>query len=321
MFARLAGSGVQVGRELPVCVESRLGYWAASKTVPTGDCNSLACFHHRKMFIIDGTDRLDRWRGHRGLLLRRQLSRRFRACHGRRGRAVTARFLLDFRFHGGPLPSRTRPVLPSAGWTGPIPTTLVTNVPGEEHRAVTDATWDLIDHARRRDSTSSIHMLPTRRTLDRIISAARAACRSASSCPLESNAHRPSGRFEHPLPRTCRRPASRVYLHPILPHAKVIVADDRVLVGSTNLDAWALFRNWETSLVFEARRSRPHSKASSSIRMWRGRARQRRQRGGCVASWISSSTCSVHCCSRTRSSAQSATAMRAAIIASMSNSQ
>ena len=43
-----------------------------------------------------------------------------------------------------------------------------------------------------------------------------------------------------------------VYQHPVLPHAKVILADDRVLVGSTNLDAWALYRNWETSLIFDS---------------------------------------------------------------------
>ncbi|HEY1291890.1 MAG TPA: hypothetical protein VGJ60_02255, partial [Chloroflexota bacterium] len=31
-----------------------------------------------------------------------------------------------------------------------------------------------------------------------------------------------------------------------------ILADDRVLAGSTNLDAWALYRNWEVSLVFDS---------------------------------------------------------------------
>src|SRR4029079_18429921 len=42
-----------------------------------------------------------------------------------------------------------------------------------------------------------------------------------------------------------------VWLHPVLPHAKVVLADDRVLVGTTNLDAWALYRNWEIGLFFE----------------------------------------------------------------------
>jgi cardiolipin synthase len=42
-----------------------------------------------------------------------------------------------------------------------------------------------------------------------------------------------------------------VWLHPILPHCKVVLADDSVLVGTTNLDAWALYHNWEIGLFFE----------------------------------------------------------------------
>jgi phosphatidylserine/phosphatidylglycerophosphate/cardiolipin synthase-like enzyme len=41
-----------------------------------------------------------------------------------------------------------------------------------------------------------------------------------------------------------------VWLYPAMMHAKVIVADDRVLVGSSNLDAWALRRNWELNRLF-----------------------------------------------------------------------
>jgi phosphatidylserine/phosphatidylglycerophosphate/cardiolipin synthase-like enzyme len=42
-----------------------------------------------------------------------------------------------------------------------------------------------------------------------------------------------------------------VWLHPVFPHAKVVLADDRALVGSTNLDAWALYRNWEIGILIE----------------------------------------------------------------------
>jgi phosphatidylserine/phosphatidylglycerophosphate/cardiolipin synthase-like enzyme len=34
-------------------------------------------------------------------------------------------------------------------------------------------------------------------------------------------------------------------------HAKVMVADDRVLVGGCNLDALSLYRNWELNLLLE----------------------------------------------------------------------
>jgi phosphatidylserine/phosphatidylglycerophosphate/cardiolipin synthase-like enzyme len=34
-------------------------------------------------------------------------------------------------------------------------------------------------------------------------------------------------------------------------HAKVMVADDRVLVGGCNLDALSLYRNWELNVLLE----------------------------------------------------------------------
>ena len=42
-----------------------------------------------------------------------------------------------------------------------------------------------------------------------------------------------------------------IWEYPAVVHAKVIVADDRVLVGTLNLDAWALYRNPEIGLLFE----------------------------------------------------------------------
>jgi len=32
-------------------------------------------------------------------------------------------------------------------------------------------------------------------------------------------------------------------------HAKVVVADDVVSFGTVNLDAWALYRNWEIMMI------------------------------------------------------------------------
>jgi phosphatidylserine/phosphatidylglycerophosphate/cardiolipin synthase-like enzyme len=34
-------------------------------------------------------------------------------------------------------------------------------------------------------------------------------------------------------------------------HAKVLVADDRALVGGCNFDALSLYENWELDLLFE----------------------------------------------------------------------
>jgi cardiolipin synthase len=68
--------------------------------------------------------------------------------------------------------------------------------------------------------------------------------------PAVSNAPPVQWAFEHHL-QDLQDAGVAVYWHPVLPHAKVVLADDRVLVGSTNLDAWAPYRNWETSLVID----------------------------------------------------------------------
>jgi len=43
----------------------------------------------------------------------------------------------------------------------------------------------------------------------------------------------------------------KVYEHETIIHAKVIVADNRVVIGTINFDSWALYRNHEIALLFE----------------------------------------------------------------------
>jgi cardiolipin synthase A/B len=43
----------------------------------------------------------------------------------------------------------------------------------------------------------------------------------------------------------------QIWEYPALVHAKVILSDDRALVGTLNLDAWAMYRNPELGLLFE----------------------------------------------------------------------
>jgi cardiolipin synthase len=161
-------------------------------------------------------------------------------------------FLTDFRFHGGSLPPGPDALddyFPRPADGGSIPTTFVTNVPGEDHRATTDAIWDLIHRARSRLDVIDPYVADTG-TIDRIMAAARRGVKVRFIVPAHSNAQPIQWAFEHHI-ADLQAAGVTVYLHPILPHAKVVVADDQVLVGSTNLDAWALYRNWETSLVVD----------------------------------------------------------------------
>jgi cardiolipin synthase A/B len=43
----------------------------------------------------------------------------------------------------------------------------------------------------------------------------------------------------------------QVFEHEQIIHAKVFVADNRVIIGTINLDSWALYRNNEIAILFE----------------------------------------------------------------------
>jgi cardiolipin synthase len=42
-----------------------------------------------------------------------------------------------------------------------------------------------------------------------------------------------------------------IWEYPAVMHAKVTIADDVLVVGTVNYDAWALYRNLEIALIFE----------------------------------------------------------------------
>jgi phosphatidylserine/phosphatidylglycerophosphate/cardiolipin synthase-like enzyme len=43
----------------------------------------------------------------------------------------------------------------------------------------------------------------------------------------------------------------KIWEHPGTMHAKVMVADDQVIVGTINYDAWALYRNLEIAILID----------------------------------------------------------------------
>jgi cardiolipin synthase len=247
MFDGLAASGVQVAVNYPYVLswEGLLGgqQWVDWRL------QQLGHFYHRKLFIIDG--RIG-WVGGAGLedyFYNGSFQDVFVRVTGGAVAQLQLVFLTDFRFHGGTLPADLSPYFPAPTNGGSIPTTVVTNVPGEDHRAVTDAIWDLIDHAQDRLDIIDPYVADTG-TLERIMAAARRGVQVRFIVPASSNSPPVQWAFEHHIP-DLQAAGVAVYLHPVLPHAKVVLADDRVLVGSTNLDSWALFRNWESSLVFD----------------------------------------------------------------------
>jgi cardiolipin synthase len=250
MYTTLAGSGAQVAVNYPFLF-SWVGLLGTDQHIDWR-FQQLGHFYHRKMFIIDGKIG---WVGGAGIedwFYDGSFHDVFVRVTGDAVAQLQLTFLTDFRFHGGPLPSGPGALdryFPEPASGGSIPTTFVTNVPGEDHRAVTDAIGDLIEHAQTRLDIIDPYVADTG-TLDRIITAARRGVLVRFIVPEASNAAPVQWAFEHHL-QDLQDAGVAVYWHTVLPHAKVVLADDRVLVGSTNLDAWALYRNWETSLVIE----------------------------------------------------------------------
>jgi cardiolipin synthase A/B len=247
MFNTMSSAGDQVAVNYPFLF-SWVGLWGTNQSVDWR-FQQLGHFYHRKMFIIDGQVG---WIGGAGLedyFFNGSFHDVFVRVTGSAVAQMQMVFLTDFRFHGGQLPSNLDPYFPKPTDAGEIPTTFVTNVPGEDHRAVTDATWDIIDHAQSRLDIIDPYVADTG-TLARISAAAQRGAKVRFIVPAQSNSPPVQWAFEHHI-QDLQDAGVGVYLHPILPHAKVIVADDRVLVGSTNLDSWALYRNWETSLIID----------------------------------------------------------------------
>jgi cardiolipin synthase len=250
MYATLAASGAQVTVN-DAFILSRVGLFGADQGVDWR-FQQFGHFYHRKMFVIDGKIG---WVGGAGIedwFYDGSFHDVFVRVTGDTLAQMQLTFLTDFRFHGGPVPSGTGALdkyFPEPANAGSIPTTFVTNVPGEDHRAVTDAVWDLIEHAQTRLDVIDPYVADTG-TLERIMDAARRGVRVRFIVPESSNAPPVQWAFEHHL-QDLQDAGVATYRLGVLPHAKVVLADDRVLVGSTNLDAWALYRNWETSLVID----------------------------------------------------------------------
>jgi cardiolipin synthase len=107
----------------------------------------------------------------------------------------------------------------------------------------------LIDGAAQRIDVISPYTAD-RGMLDRLMAAARRGVSVRFVAPATSNSWATAGAFEHYI-ADLQAAGVEVWQHPVFPHAKVVLADDNVLVGSTNLDAWALYRNWEIGLLVE----------------------------------------------------------------------
>src|SRR5215204_2326709 len=249
MFDQLAGAGVQVVQNDAALLDHD-GLLGVDRWVDWR-FDELGRLDHRKLFVIDG--RIG-WAGGAGIedhFLNGTFHDVMVRVEGEAVWQLQSVFMGSFRLLGGPLPTAPAgfdPYFPTPS-AGTIRASVEHNVARDGHLANTDVIHHLIDTAQQRLDVVSPYSAD-RTVFEKMMAASRRGVKVRFVVPAVSNNPPTAYALEHYFGQF-QEAGVEVWLHPILPHCKVVLADDRVLVGTTNLDAWALYRNWEVGLFFE----------------------------------------------------------------------
>jgi cardiolipin synthase len=165
---------------------------------------------------------------------------------------LQAVFLLSWHFQGGPLPSAPDalarffpPVADGAG----TPIQILHNNPGEGHLPIRAAFLSAVDEATDRLYAISPY-LADHGILRGLVDAARRGVEVRVIVPAEPHSLPAKAAVRHWF-RDLVEAGADVREHPEMAHAKVVLSDDTVLVGTANLDALSLRQNWEMQLRIE----------------------------------------------------------------------
>jgi cardiolipin synthase A/B len=202
---------------------------------------------HRKLFIIDGEIA---WTGGAGL-----------EDHFENGgfhdvmvrvtgdvvRQAQAAFLTSFRGHGGRLPDDLAAYFPEHAGGGSTPIALAQVIPGG-FVAASQAIRTQIDDARERLDVMNPYLTDPD-VIARIVAAARRGVNVRVVVSERSNNGLATAALRHRYAELFDAGVEVWELPGTVVHAKVVVADDVVSFGTVNLDAWALYRNWEIMMI------------------------------------------------------------------------
>jgi cardiolipin synthase len=243
MLDGLAAAGVQIAIHDAV-PPRRYGTVGARQIRWTRD--GLGRVDHRKLYVIDG--RIG-WMGGAGIEDHFEDGRfhdLFVRVTGSTVAQLQATFLASFAELGAELPEELGEFFAPADDPGAIDTTFLMNWP-PGWLPVTEAAERLIDGARERLDIMNPYV-GDRGMVDRIAAAAErgVAVRIVVPDAVHGNSVAYAA-FQHHYDRLLAAGAA-IWEYPALVHAKALVADDELLVGTLNLDAWALYRNPEIAL-------------------------------------------------------------------------
>ena len=164
-------------------------------------------------------------------------------------RQSQAVFLNAFTSHGAPMPDDVDAYFPEPDDSGDIPAVIVQVVPGGFVSA-TQATREMIDKTTRRLDIMNPYLTDDG-IIGRIIRAAERGATVRIVVSQESNNGLATAALRHRYEQLFAA-GIEVWEYPgAVVHAKLIVADDHVQFGTVNLDAWALYRNFEVAMIAE----------------------------------------------------------------------
>jgi cardiolipin synthase len=245
MFTRLADAGAQIVVNDTVPIDRDGLYPNDRKLDWTQDDVGRA--DHRKLYVIDGKivwiggagieDHFENGKFH-DVMVR---------VTGSVVRQAQALFLMSFRGHGGPLPADLSTYFPKQPEAGRIPIALLQVAPGGFESA-TQAIRELIDHAKTRLDIMNPYVTDAD-MIQRITAAAERGVKVRLVVSETSNNTQATAALKHHYGDLLGA-GVQIFEYPgAVVHAKVVVADNAVVFGTVNLDAWALYRNYEVAML------------------------------------------------------------------------
>ena len=162
-------------------------------------------------------------------------------------------FLLSWRFQGGPLDAalgldRYFPVIADGPGTN---MQILHNNPGEGYLPIRTAFLAAVDGATDRLYVISPY-LSDHGILRGLVEAAQRGVKVRAIVPADPHSLPASASVRHWF-QALHDAGVDLREHPEMAHAKVVLSDDTVLVGTANLDALSLRQNWEMQLRIEDR--------------------------------------------------------------------
>jgi cardiolipin synthase len=245
MFTRLVDAGAQivVNDTFP---PDKDGLYPNHRTLDWSQ-DDVGRADHRKLYVIDGTVA---WIGGAGVedhFENGKFHDVMARVTGNVVRQAQALFLMSFRAHGGPLPTDLSKYFPAQPEAGTIPIALLQVVPGG-FMSATQAIRGLIDHARTRLDIMNPYVTDAD-MIQRLIAAAKRGVKVRIVVSESSNNPQATAALKYHYGALIHAGAE-IWEYPgAVVHAKLVVADDTVVFGTVNFDAWSLYRNYEIAMM------------------------------------------------------------------------